>query len=139
MLSCMFLRVVHGLLILAIGAAPFLCCSNAAPRAAAGGCCQGCESSVDTVGPGGDSTSAPVGHDHRGCEMCQCICAGAVLEPFPVDQRLKGELRALPGDGRAAIRLGDLALTGAAHALKRDLFNPPSGRALRTLYQSFLC
>ena len=46
---------------------------------------------------------------------------------------------AATGDGRVAIRLGDLLLTGAAHALKRDLFDPPSGRTLRTLYQSFLC
>ena len=135
----MFLRLVHGLLIVAIAAAPFLCCGTEVPRAAAGGCCQACESSADTIGLGGDSTSAPVGHDHRGCEMCQCICAGAVLEPFRVDQRLKCGLGAIPGDGRTAIRLGDLALTGAGHALKRDLFDPPSGRALRTLYQSFLC
>jgi len=139
MLSCMFLRLVHGLLIVAIAAAPFLCCGNAAPRAAAEGCCQACEGSADTAGPGGDSTSAPVGHDHRSCEMCQCICAGAVLEPFRVDQRLKGGLGAISGDGRAAIRLNDPALTRAAHALKRDFFDPPSGRTLRTLYQSFLC
>jgi hypothetical protein len=127
------------MLIVAIAAAPLLCCGNAAPRAAAGGCCQSCESSADTLAPGGGSTSAPVGHDHRSCEMCQCICAGAVLEPFRVDQRLKGGLAVIPGDGRAAILLSDLTLTGAAHALKRGLFDPPSGRALRTLYQSFLC
>jgi hypothetical protein len=134
----MFLRVVHGLLIFVLATAPLVCCGNGAPRAASGGCCQACESGEDTVGHDVSSTSPP-GPDPRGCEMCQCICAGAVLEPFRGEQRLKDSLGAIWGDGDATIRPGELAVTGAPHTLNRDLFDPPSGRTLRTLYQSFLC
>ena len=134
----MFLRVVHGFLIFAIITAPLLCCANGVARAEPGGCCQACGSD-DAADRRDDGSTSPVPRDRNCCEMCQCICAGAVLEPIRVEASLQGGFLAVWGELNSTIQPGEMAGASGPGTLTPDPLSPVWGRSLRALYQSFLC